>query len=37
MERRHTGYPAGATYTLSSDKPAAIVFTAQWSANATDD
>ena len=29
-------YPAGATYTLSSDG-AAIVLTAQWSANATDD
>ena len=29
-------YPAGATYTLSSDG-AAIVLTAQWNANATDD
>ena len=31
-----TTYAAGATYTLSSDG-APIVFTAQWSANATDD
>ena len=29
-------YPAGSTYTLSSDG-AAIILTAQWSANATDD
>ena len=38
MERRQSAtYAAGATYTSRARTAAAIVFTAQWTANATDD